>query len=37
MEAVQSEEMNLRWKRFAKQVGFEPGVTQRGSCGWKEW
>ena len=25
---------SIWWERFVKEVGFEPGVKQRGSYGW---
>jgi len=38
VKAVREEEVKLRvgvW--FVKQVGFKPGVKERGSNGWAEW
>ena len=28
---------NLRWERFVEKVGFEPGVKEWRSDGWREW
>ena len=28
---------NLRWEGFLEEVGFEPGVKDRRSDGWREW
>jgi len=28
---------SLWWERFVKEVGFDPGVEERGSYGWWEW
>ena len=34
MESVLRPEGSLWWERFAKKVGLEPGVKERGSYGW---
>jgi len=37
MKAVREEEVKLWREVFVKQVGFKPGVKERGSYGWAEW
>jgi len=37
MEAVREEEVKRREVGFVKQVGFKPGVKERGSYGCTEW
>jgi len=40
MKEVRKEEVKLRGAgggRFVKQVGFKPGVKERGSYGWAGW
>jgi len=34
VESVLRTEVSLWWERFVKEVGFEPGVKERGSYGW---
>jgi len=37
VNSVREEEVKLRRVGFVKQVGFKPGVKERGSYGWEEW
>ena len=37
VESVLRPEWSLWRERFAKEVGFEPGVKEWGSSGWREW
>jgi len=34
VESVLRLKGSIWWKRFVKEVGLEPGVTERGSYGW---
>jgi len=34
VESVLGLEGSLRWERFVKEVGLEPGVKERRSYGW---
>jgi len=34
VESVLRLEGSLWWERFVKEVGLEPGVTERGGYGW---
>ena len=34
VESVLRPEGRLSWERFVKEVGLEPGVKDRGTCGW---
>ena len=34
VESVLRLEGSLWWERFVKEVVLEPGVKERGSCGW---
>jgi len=35
MESVLRLEESLWWERFVKEVGFESGVEEKGSYGWR--
>jgi len=37
MEAVREEEVKLLGEGFVKDLGFKPGVKERGSYGCTEW
>jgi len=37
MEAVREKEVKLQRVGFVKEVGFKPGVKERGSYGCTEW
>jgi len=34
VESVLRQERSLWWERFVEEVGFGPGVKERGSYGW---
>jgi len=37
MKAVRKEEVKPEEERFVKQIGFKPGVKEKGSYGWAQW